>query len=67
MKVTVIHDQKGNLVGALRTDPQKLPDGRQALPVVRLHPGQKSHVVDVADHLKGAELLKHVAKLGGNS
>jgi len=62
MKVTVVRDQHGNVVGALRAEPHKLADGRQVSAVVRLQPGQMSHVVDVPDKLRGAELLKHVAK-----
>jgi len=63
MKFNVVYDQKRNVVGAIRSGPQKLANGQEVAAVVRLQPGQKSHVVEVPDHLRGADLLKHVAKL----
>jgi hypothetical protein len=62
MKMTVIHDEKGKVVGALRAEAQTLPDGRKIVPAFQLPPGHTSRQVDVPDHLKGNELLQHVAK-----
>jgi len=56
MKIHVIHDERGELVGTLRAEPQTLKDGREVMAVCRLEKGQKSQIMDVPGHLKGSEL-----------
>ena len=62
MRMTVIHDEKGKVLGALRSEPQKLPDGRTIAPKFLLPAGHTSREIEVPDHLKGPELLQHVSK-----
>jgi hypothetical protein len=66
MKVAVIRDSNGNAIAALHTEPRILEDGREVTPVFQLRDGQTSEIVEVADHLRGAELLR-VAARGGRS
>jgi hypothetical protein len=62
MKVAVIRDASGTAVAALHTEPRRLDDGREVRPVFRLLEGQTSAIVEVEDHLHGAELLHAAAK-----